>query len=308
MRTEFDFIRDIKERHSLGAVGDDCAVLPLGGATDLLVTADMLVEDIDFRLEWSTPEQIGWKALAVSLSDIAAMGGDPRWATVSIAISDNLWKTDFLDRVYDGWQDLARRYACELVGGDLSRTDGKLTIDCSVIGEVGKGDAILRSGAKAGDAIYVTGPLGGSAYGLRLLQQGLGNDRTEESSVSAIGRHLEPQPRLDVARLLQNGRLATAMIDMSDGLSSDLGHLTDASGVGAEIDLSRLPKFPGATEQDALNGGEDFELLFTVDQGLTGDAHLAGCFRIGTITPAPGVFIVVDGRRERLKAEGYRHF
>ena len=161
-RSEFDFIQNIKNKFLLGRVGDDCAVLPKNDKTDLLVTADMLVEEIDFRLAWTTPGLLGHKALAVSLSDIAAMGGQPVWAMISIGVPEKLWKTDFLDRFYDGWFALARQFNVELVGGDVSRTPDKVTIDSIVGGEVEKGRAVLRSSANPGDAIFVTGTLGGA--------------------------------------------------------------------------------------------------------------------------------------------------
>ena len=150
MRSEFEFIQNIKKKYSLAFIGDDCAVLPKDDINDLLITSDMLVEDIDFRLEWTTPEFLGHKALAVSLSDIAAMGGDPTFAMLSLGVSENLWKTDFVDRFFEGWHKLASKYGVELIGGDISRSTDKLVIDSIVLGEVQKSRAILRSGAKPG--------------------------------------------------------------------------------------------------------------------------------------------------------------
>src|SRR6476646_949269 len=141
MRSEFQFINDVKWRYNLRKVGDDCAVLPKDDKADLLITSDMLVENVDFRLDWATPEQIGHKALAVSLSDIAAMGGSPKQAMLSIAIVENLWKGDFLDRFYEGWHHLAHQCGVELIGGDISSTSGPLTIDSTVLGEVARGRA-----------------------------------------------------------------------------------------------------------------------------------------------------------------------
>src|SRR5688500_5710321 len=160
MRSEFDFIRHIKKKYDLKHVGDDCAVLPKDSKTDLIITADMLVEDIDFRLGWTTGELLGAKALAVSLSDIAAMGGTPKWAMLTIGFPKRLWNTDFVDKFYLGWTTLADHHGVELVGGDVSRTPAKLVIDSIVAGEVPKGEAILRSGANPGDSIFVTGSLG----------------------------------------------------------------------------------------------------------------------------------------------------
>ena len=185
MRGEFEFIQNIKSKYSLSRVGDDCAVLPKDAETDLLVTADMLVEDIDFRLDWTTAEFLGHKALAVSLSDIAAMGGKPVWSMLSVGMPENLWNSDFIDRFYEGWFALARKFDVELVGGDISSIDGKLVIDSIVGGEVAKGKAILRSTAKADDAIFVTGTLGGAAGGLNRLENGSRYDCSFHASVAA---------------------------------------------------------------------------------------------------------------------------
>ena len=148
MRSEFDFIQNIKQEYGLEHVGDDCAVLPKDSETDMVVTADMLVEDIDFRLEWTTPEALGHKALAVSLSDVAAMGAEPKWAMLSLGVPEQLWSSSFLDQFYEGWHTLAERYGVELIGGDVSRVPSKLVIDSVVGGETPKGRAIRRSGAR----------------------------------------------------------------------------------------------------------------------------------------------------------------
>src|SRR5215204_747686 len=172
MPSEFEFIRNIKEKYGLRHIGDDCAVLPKDSKTDLIITADMLVEDIDFRIQWTTAEMVGHKALAVSLSDIAAMGGTPKWAMLSIGIPEPLWKGTFVDKFYQGWFGLAKPYHVELVGGDVSRTPDKVVIDSIVGGEVSRGNAIARSGARPGNSIFVTGSLGGAAAGLKLLESG----------------------------------------------------------------------------------------------------------------------------------------
>ena len=275
MVSEFQFIKNIKSRYSLEKIGDDCAVLPKDADTDLLLTADMLVEDIDFRLDWTTPEFLGHKALAVSLSDIAAMGGEPKWAMLSIGIPKNLWHTDLLDRFYEGWFSMARHFGVELVGGDVSKTPDKLVIDSIVGGEIAKGKAILRSGANPGDAIYVTGSLGGAFGGLKLLETGVRFDGAlPEAARNLLLQQLQPQPQVNVAKLLYTLYVINSMIDISDGLSSDLKQLCSASGGGARInadslpvDISLLDNFPADTCLEmALNGGEDFELLFTADE------------------------------------------
>ncbi len=318
MVSEFQFIENLRSKYSLDKIGDDCAVLPKDQKTDLLLTADLLIEDIDFRLEWTIPEFLGHKALAVSLSDIAAMGGKPTWAMLSLGVPKNLWKTDFIDRFYVGWFDLANEFGVELVGGDISRSPDKLFIDSIVGGEVAKGKAIRRSGAKPGDKIYATGALGGAAGGLKLLEGGfeyidLGGSPTED----AILGQLYPSPQLEIANLLLNLNLATAMIDISDGLSSDLEHICRASSVGAKINASKVPVDecllhffpPEVCLEMALNGGEDFELLFTVDQNNISSLKSIDAVCIGEVTEKTGVMeLISDGKSRKLLPKGYRHF
>ncbi|MBK6751944.1 MAG: thiamine-phosphate kinase [Pyrinomonadaceae bacterium] len=314
-QSEFEFIQNIKNKYLLSEVGDDCAVLPKDGKTDLLVTADMLVEDIDFRLDWTTPEFQGHKALAVSLSDIAAMGGKPVWSLLSMGVPETLWKTDFVDRFYEGWFALARNINVELVGGDVSRTPDKVVIDSIVGGEIEKGRAILRSTAKPGDAIFVTGTLGGAAAGLRLVENGarIGKGNSDD----LLLKQLQPQPQVKYANLLQSLDLATSMIDLSDGLSSDLQHICNASVVGASLRSESLPinrdlsiHFAGQECLDmALNGGEDFELLFTVSKKNISHPNLAGFTHIGEVTANAGIIeLSIDGEPQILQPKGYRHF
>jgi len=308
---EFEFINNIKSRYSLNQLGDDCAVLPKDGQTDQLVTADMLVEDVDFRLEWTQPEFLGHKALAVSLSDIAAMGGEPKWAMLSIAVPPKLWETDFLDRFYEGWMALALEFSVELIGGDISRSPDKLVIDSIVSGSVPKGKAILRSGALPGDSIYVTGDLGGAAGGLKLLENGDKNGR------ELTLKQLKPQPQVNIGKLLQSLDIVTGMIDISDGLSSDLLHICEMSGVGAEIDTELIPVDPLLKHQFppeqclemALNGGEDFQLLFTAGEKEFSDSKLTGIAQIGRIVKAvSGIQLKGQAGNRKLKPKGYRHF
>ncbi|MFN0141616.1 MAG: thiamine-phosphate kinase [Pyrinomonadaceae bacterium] len=319
MRSEFEFIQNIKAKYSLRLVGDDCAVLPKSDQMDLLITSDMLVEGIDFRLEWTTPEFLGHKALAVSLSDIAAMGGEPNWAMLSIGVSEKLWKTDLVDRLYEGWHGLARMFGVELVGGDVSRSPDKLVIDSTVLGEVPKGKAILRSGARPGDAIFVTGYLGGAAAGLVLLEKGSRySENLAEPLRHLLLRQLQPLPQVRTGKLLQEMQLPTAMVDISDGLSSDLNHVAIASSVGAKIYADRIPVDPAiagvstisADPLDlALHGGEDFELLFTAAPDKIPAALDLGFHHIGEVTTDVGVIELVDeNTTSRLEPKGYRHF
>lgn len=326
MLGEFEFIQNIKKKYSLEKVGDDCAVLPKDDKTDQVITADLLVEDIDFRLEWTTPELLGHKALAVSLSDIAAMGAEPKWAMLSLGVPKNLWNSDFVERFYKGWHGHAKRSRTILVGGDISRTRDKFVVDSIVLGEIPKGAAIFRSGAEIGDAIVVTFRIGGSAGGLRLLEGGhkLGTGKPWEENL--LASHLEPWPQTGTGIYLQKNDLANAMIDISDGLSSDLTHLCEASKVGAKIYAEQLPLnlnlknlLPSRREQLdlALNGGEDFELLFTLpkekipklSEGMIGGNDYGLFTVIGEITSDTGkIELIRNGKTEILLPKGYRHF
>ena len=320
MRSEFDFIKNIKTKYSLRLVGDDCAVLPGSDKTDLLITSDMLVEDVDFRLTWTTPEFLGHKALAVSLSDIGAMGGEPKFAMLSMGVSEKLWKTDFVDRFYEGWHELASKFGVELIGGDVSKSPEGLVIDSTALGKVPNGDAVLRSGARPGDAIFVTGYLGGAAAGLKLLENGERySANLAEPNRHLLLRQLQPIAQVHTGKLLQEIALPTAMLDISDGLSSDLNHLAIASGAGAKIYADRIPVDPAiagaATMLNndafdlALNGGEDFELLFTSAPSKIPVALDLGFHHIGEITGAAGVIeLVSDNTVSRLEPKGYRHF
>jgi thiamine-monophosphate kinase len=340
---EFDFINKIKERarqqqSSSGLVqgiGDDAAVLKSLTSSDLVISTDMLVEDVDFRRETTRPELVGHKALAVSLSDIAAMGARPRWALLSLGVPAAVWGDDVLDSFYDGFFRLAKRYGVTLIGGDVSRTPDKVVLDSILIGETPKTGAIFRSGARPGDQIFVTGFLGDAAAGLRLLEHGarlqsptIAEDSQDNSNESRpidylLLRHLQPEPRVGWGLLLGEQQLATAMIDISDGLSSDLKHLCDESGVGALVEASQVPIDPLVTELSgrraldplmlALHGGEDFELLFTVRPDMV--ARLPkrvdgiSLTRIGEIKEAgAGVQISEGSRTWKLEPGGWEHF
>jgi thiamine-monophosphate kinase len=272
-------------------IGDDCAIWrPRGAAEDLLFTTDMLIEGVHFLPATHRPEDIGWKALARGLSDIAAMGGEPRFCLVSLALAP--WPGGkWVDAFYRGLLRLARREGVALVGGDLARGP-HLLCDIVVCGAVPRGQALRRSGARPGDAIYVSGALGGSALGLA------------RGSGRAWRRHLRPEPRLALGRFLR--RLgSTAAMDLSDGLSLDLNRLCRASCVKAEI--SAPPVYPGATLQQALDGGEDYELLFTAPPRAPVPLEFEGLTltRIGTMRRgSPSVEL--DGAP--LPPRGWDHF
>jgi thiamine-monophosphate kinase len=313
----------------LRGIGDDAAVIrPLAGS-DTVISTDLLIEDIDFRRVAMPPHLLGHKTLAVSLSDIAAMGARPRWALLSIGVLEDIAHSDFIDQLYQGFFELADRYDVKLVGGDLSRTSEKIVIDSIVVGECATGRELLRSGAKPGDSLYVTGSLGGSAAGLRLLEQGarLDEGRPAEPDGHAIKklllRHLRPDARVGWGLVLGQERLATAMIDISDGLSTDLNHLCRESNVGALVEAARIPIDPlvaelcGRRALDplllALNGGEDFELLFTVSNEnvakLPKTVDGIGITRIGAVKErSHGVHIAEGSRVWDLEPGGWDHF
>ena len=313
MRSEFQFIRHIKERFNLSYVGDDCAVLPKDEFSDTLITADLLIEDVDFRLDWATPADIGHKSLAVSLSDVAAMGGTPRWAMLSIGVPEHLWTDSFLDELYESWHKLAEKLGVELVGGDVSSSADKLVVDSIVIGEVPKGAAMLRSSAKPGDSVYVSGSLGDAAAGLFLLES-----KSDDRDPLLIKKHLRPEPQVELGKRLQTLGIITSMIDLSDGLSSDLGHICEASCVGATIAAESIPTSPalrrsfpdiGRQLELALNGGEDYELLFTISPDSESAITELEVTRIGTITDMPGVLEITQNNNTRkLIPKGFQHF
>jgi len=322
VKSEFEFIEAVRRRYSLSKIGDDCAVLPKDSKTDLVITTDLLVEDIDFRLDWTTPEFLGHKALAVSLSDVAAMGAKPVWAMLSIGIPENIWKTDFVEKFYDGWFALAKKFDVELVGGDVSKTPDKIVVDSIAAGEVKKGKAILRSNARIGDLIFVTGALGGAAAGLQLLETGGRFDQSIHKNL--LLRQLKPDPQTEIGKILGSKNLATAMIDVSDGLTSDLNHVCRESQVGAEIFADKIPdlfdseKFSSVFDSSeiknfVLNGGEDYELLFTVSPGKKNrvEKELAKSefSLIGKVTATVEIIELNLGNKiEILEPKGFRHF
>ena len=323
MKTEFEFIKNLKQKYALNKIGDDCAVLPKDSKTDLVITTDLLIEDIDFRMSWTKPEFLGHKALAISLSDIAAMGAKPVWSMLSIGIPENIWKTDFVEKFYDGYMRLAKKFGVELVGGDVSKSPDKIIIDSIAAGEVKKGKAVLRSTAKVGDLIYVTDELGGAAAGLTLLESGVFyEDSAKIWEKNLLLEQLHPFPHVSTLQSLSNEDSLTAMIDLSDGLSSDLAHICRASKVGAKVYAEKIPfhrnlnaitKTFDEKLNYALNGGEDFELLFTVNPKKNlrrKKAHEKRGFScIGEITAnAEIIELVVNGNSEILVPKGFRHF
>jgi thiamine-monophosphate kinase len=273
-------------------IGDDCAIFRArGAAEDLLFTTDMLIEDVHFRRTTHAAGDVGWKALARGLSDIAAMGGQPRFCLLSLALppwADARWMNAF----YRGFLRLAASAGAPLAGGDLARAS-KAMCDIVVCGAVPRNKALRRDSARAGDAIYVSGALGGSALGLAA-----GRGR-------AWRRHLRPQPRLALGQYLRARLGATSAMDLSDGLSLDLRRLCLASKLSA--DIGPPPVYPGATLDQALHGGEDYELLFTLPPRKRVPADFEGLplTRIGAMRAGRSGEVKLDG--EPLPALGYDH-
>ena len=327
-RSEFEFIDSLRQRFGAG-IGDDCALFRGTAGNEIVITTDLLIEDIDFRRTTAPALLLGHKALAVSLSDIAAMGARPRWSLISIGVPEDVWQTDFVDQFYEGLASLAHQYDVQLIGGDTSRAPEKLVIDSIVLGECRIDYAVKRAGAQPGDQIFVTGSLGGAAAGLRLIERGAHlaeqnfADEDSQKIDHVLLRQLRPEPRVGWGIVLGDERLATSMIDISDGLSSDLNHLCTASGVGAFIESSLLPIDTRVVElcgrraldplQLALHGGEDFELLFTVKPGdiarLPRRVDGVGITRIGEVRKeVDGVKISEGSRIWELNPGGWKHF
>ena len=297
--SEMEFIQRLRARASptrtagvILGIGDDCAIVrPRGAAEDWLYTTDLVIEGTHFLRVTHTAADVGWKTIARGLSDIAAMGGTPRFCLLSLALGDWVdarWVAGF----YRGLLRLAQRAGAPLIGGDLART-AHLTCDIVVAGTVARGKALRRDGARAGDALYVSGALGGSALG---LATGRGKAWT---------RHRRPEPRLALGRFLHEKLGATSAMDLSDGLSLDLHRLSLASGLCAHI--SAPPVFRGATLQQALHGGEDYELLFTVPARVPMPRDFGGLplTRIGTMRKGIAGAVEMDGAP--LPALGYDH-
>jgi thiamine-monophosphate kinase len=297
MKSEHEIVARL--RQLFPRTGDDAAVIG-----DQVITVDMLIEDVDFTQ--NVPLRfIARKSLAVNLSDLAAMGAQPRYAVVALGLPE--WvNTDMLT---DALAEAAREYDIEIVGGDLSRSD-KLVIAITAIGEAKQ--PLLRSGARPGDRIYVSRPLGGAAAGLAFLGKPLDDMpyALREFAQSAVQRQIDPEPEVELGMKLVG--VATACIDISDGLSTDLGHLCDASNVGAEISRERVPVFPGLIEsglnvRDAvLNGGEEYALLFTSRLRESELSTRTGrpVYAIGRIVEGRGVML--DG--QPLEPRGWDHF
>lgn len=290
-------------------IGDDCAVLGCHPGYETLVTTDFSLEGIHFRREWHAPESIGHRCLTRGLSDIAAMGGEPVAAFLSLALPKEVPQS-WVTRFTRGFMTLAKKHGVTLAGGDTAESPAGVLADIVVVGRVPQGTAVLRSGARAGDRIFVSGELGGSAAA---VQKMMASNR--KVGVREYARHFFPEARLALGRALREKELATAMIDTSDGLSTDLSHICEESGVGAEIDGGKIPQATLAGKPVgldlALQGGEDYELLFTIPAREAIPREMAGVrlTEIGRITKAQGIKLREAGGGVRvLRVKGWEHF
>ena len=317
-------------------IGDDAALLTVKRGHELILTTDMSIEDVHFSHRLHPAEAVGHRALARSLSDVAAMGGVPRYVLVSLAISKQV-KRDWVSGFYRGMRALARRFGVRMVGGDTALVPGRTFIDVLVAGEVPRGKALRRSGARTGDQIFVSGPLGLSALGLRLLQSRVAQAHLPVSKAGALYRqaqarvpvplpaaareavhaHLYPEPQCALGRFLSRRGMASALMDLSDGLSTDLSRLCAASGVGARLWAAKIPgpNLPEAADslQLALHGGEDYQLLFTVPQRKAARLPLRfqgrPLYQLGEIEASKSIKLLMPGGKvHTLEPAGWDYF
>lgn len=326
---EFGFIQSItpgalfSSQKLIKGIGDDCAVIGPYEDKLFLLTCDILTEGVHFILEKTTPEFLGEKAVAVNLSDISAMGGTPRHILISVAAPGDT-PVDTLQRLYKGIYDMCKQYRVNVLGGDTSGNRAGLVINITVIGEAPEGEVLYRSGARPGDSLFVTGNLGDSRAGLKLITGEIHATGSEAEALKAA--HLRPRPLVEAGRLIARSGLASSMIDLSDGLLSDLGHICEASRVGARLFMSALPISPelmsvartaGVDHHEmALSGGEDYELLITVPGKNTSafqdmfekEGH-SKVYIIGEVVAGEGITIVrEDGGEEKAEPGGFKHF
>jgi thiamine-monophosphate kinase len=308
-------------RTQLG-IGDDAAAILEPDGSLLLITTDMLMEGVHFRLTWGDLPALGWKALAQNLSDIAAMGGIPTQAVIAIAVPPDM-PADDVARIYQGLGALAGEAGVDIVGGDTIKSAGPLILAITVLGRAADGELLTRAGARPGEALFVTGALGRAAAGLRALESGL---PIPDTLMPAVSAQLRPQPRLAAARALAVDGRVTAMMDLSDGVATDLHRLCRASGVGAIVEVAAVPVDPVVVATGvwlalhgiavdnftlALAGGEDFELLLTApadaEDALRAAIAPLPLTRIGAITPGEAVLLREDDRLRPLEY-GFTHF
>ena len=303
MYREEELIEKIRRRFASRSIplgiGDDAAVMDFPHGFSLVACSDLLAENTHFVRGLHPADSIGYRAVAVNVSDVGAMGGTPMYFLVSLAMPREL-DTSWVDGFFGGVRTACDKFDVELVGGDAA-TATAIFVDVAMIARVRRDAVVRRSGSRPGDAIYVTGALGGSAHGLSMLRQG----RLDDPSVL---RHLYPEPRHRIGAAVAGK--ATAMIDVSDGLSTDLGHIIEESQVSARIYKDRLPAYPGTDDRSVLHGGEEYELIITAP-GLPAVVDGLGLARIGEIIASSDghtIFLVDGGAESVLKASGWQHF
>lgn len=325
---EFEVIARLKRRFReagvgiVRGIGDDAAALRVSPGYLLLATTDAAVEGVHFQRASTTPRLLGQRVLAVNLSDIAAMGGIPRWALVSLSLPGQT-PFDFVEELADGLGEEAARFGVGIVGGNLARSPERLVLDLTLLGEGEPDRVVYRTGARAGDRLLVTGTLGDAAAGLTIL---LGDaPATVPGADELIARQQLPTPRVEAGRAIACSGLATAMIDLSDGLASDLGHLGEDNQLGATVYAEEVPlsaaiqSLATAIGRDplswALHGGEDYELLLTAPPDRVGELIAAvqavgvRLTDVGELTAGTGIWLQrPDGRREPLSGTSWRHF
>jgi thiamine-monophosphate kinase len=322
---ELALVRQIRSRSGRGSrgavrvgIGDDCALLRTRPGEELAVTTDLSIAGRHFQLDWHPPESVGHRTLARGLSDLAAMGARPLAAFLSLGLPRHMalpgrrGSGSWMSRFLDGLLRLAETHRVPLAGGDLAESPVALA-DIVLVGAVPRGRALLRSGARPGDSLFVTGSLGGAAAGLERVPRLKGNPA--EKMASALKAHLFPQPRVRLGIRLQRRGLATAAIDLSDGLSTDLAHICEESGLAAEVDAAALPVHPEANLEQALHGGEDYELLFTARPSTRIPRSIAGMrvTKIGRMVKPkssrqPAVVLIAERGSEALEPRGWEHF
>ena len=319
-----NILPSVKNQQVLVGIGDDTAVIRLSNERALLVTCDIQVEDQHFRLKNMTHYQLGRRAMAVNLSDVAAMGGKPTFALVSLGFPKSFPLPDF-ENLFKGMRDQLAEFSATIIGGNLSNTEGKMIIDITMMGEVKPEQYLTRSGARTGDRIFVTGKVGASGAGFHVLAK-FGNEYPLEFRC-LVDKHLQPIPRIDIGQKIARSGFATAMIDISDGVASDLYHICKMSNVGGEIHHDKLPlpeninKIASFTRKSvlhlALHSGEDYELLFTAKPNIPDSlihslAQKTGVpiTEIGQIQPKSSGYVLVDnqGKRIPIQPKGWDHF
>lgn len=322
---EFGFIDRIRKKliapgaNVIKGIGDDCAVFRSSGGRFGLLTTDMLVENVHFRPDWTTPFLLGRKSLSVNLSDIAAMGGVPSHALVGIGIPAET-RIDFLDGFYEGLNSVASEFEVSLVGGDTVNSPAGIVINVAVDGQVPENEILYRKGARPGDVVFLTGTVGSAAAFLDLS-----NHDREYDGESELGKHhRDPRPHIREGRIIARSKLASAMIDVSDGVITDLGHICRESEVGAVIESEKIPidealreychRFDLDKSRIALHGGEDYVLLATVSEDNVASVKSAltseGCdfFAIGQIEKKSGIRLKSTGGTAEIENRGYDHF